>query len=214
MYKGSILEKEKEIEKEVYRLIENYKKRNPSDKMLDTSLKKRTNNDIDAMRHAYASGVFTMEYNAFIAELLGEMREMFPRNRMKKPSLKGSPEKNMDLWNNRKGRECGQKSKNRNELFDCLIKALKNGELVVSPDDPRKYSLKKEKKIMESVIVARESKSGENLLFLDTKKMVVLSKEEFVTKIKNKEYGDEYEVRVVGGKEVPTSKRDGKDNLG
>ena len=68
-------------------------------------------------------------------------------------------------------------------------------------------------KIKEQVIVLKESETGENLLFLDTDKMLVFSREEFVAKIKNGEYGD-YEIRRIGGKEVPSSKRDGTNNLG
>ena len=121
--------------------------------------------------------------------------------------------RNMDLWNNHVGRKYGKKSKTRKELFDYLIKALKNGELIITPNDPRKYS-SDEKAIDASVIVLRESETGENQLLLDIKKMLILSKKEFVAKIKNKEYGDEYEVRTIDGKEIPASKRDGKNNLG
>ena len=63
-------------------------------------------------------------------------------------------------------------------------------------------------------MVIKESESGENLLFFDTKKMEAFSREEFVAKIKKGEYGDDYEVRTMDGKEIPASRRDGKDNLG
>ena len=214
MYKGSVLDKEKEIKKEIYLLIREYKKLNPNDEILDIDSGEFTNNDIDAMRHAYTSGVFAMEYNVFVAEVLGEMREMFPGNNPTAVFRKYGPDENMDIWNNNIGREYGNKSKNRQELFDHLIKALKNGELIIDLNDSRKHSPIKKAPITESVIVAQESPSGENLLFLDINKMQFLSKEEFVTKIKNKKYGNEYEIRIVDGKEVPSSKRDGKNNLG
>ena len=42
--------------------------------------------------------------------------------------------------------------------------------------------------------------------------MLIFSREEFVAKIKNGEYGD-YEIRMIRGKEIPASKRDGTSNL-
>ena len=32
-------------------------------------------NDVDALRHAYVSGVFTMEYSSLVARILGDMNE-------------------------------------------------------------------------------------------------------------------------------------------
>ena len=63
-------------------------------------------------------------------------------------------------------------------------------------------------------IVLKETKKGENILFLDTQNFMVLSKESFVAQIKAGIYGDDYEVRTANGKEFPASKKDGHSNLG
>ena len=94
-----------------------------------------SNNDVDALRHAYVSGVFTMEYSEDIAEKLGRLQEFVFFD-----SSSAHPQsENMDLWNNAVGRKYGKKSKNREQLFKFLLDALKNGELIISPDDERKY---------------------------------------------------------------------------
>lgn len=55
------------------------------------------NNDADAFRHAYVSGVFTQEYGKRIAEVFGSLNEF---SAVEKPK----DEENMDLWNNNVGR--------------------------------------------------------------------------------------------------------------
>ena len=132
----------------------------------------------------------------------------------------GPIKKKQGIWiygNNSIGRKYGKKSKTRKELFQHLLQALKNGELITDLNDERKYSANTEtvgpQNVTERVIVLKESETGENLLFLDTHKMLAFSREEFVVRIKNGEYGD-YEIRKIGGKEVPASKRDGRNNLG
>lgn len=92
-------------------------------------------NDVDALRHAYVSGVYTMEYSADTAERLGRLQELVFTD-----SSSAHPQsENMDLWNNAVGRKYGKKAKSREELFKFLIEALKNGELIITPDDKRKY---------------------------------------------------------------------------
>ena len=163
------------------------------------------------------SGVYTIEYSEQVAAFLGGLRERVPV--IGSAGTSGSNKekaRNMDLWNNSVGRKYGKKSKMREELFQHLLQALKNGELIIDLKDERKYSANTETmgpKVIERVIVLKESETGENLLFLDTRTMLAFSREEFVIKIKNGEYGD-YKIREIGGKEVPTSKRDGSNNLG
>ena len=41
--------------------------------------------------------------------------------------------------NNSVGRGYGKKFKRGEELFHALLKALKEGELIITPSDPRKY---------------------------------------------------------------------------
>ena len=57
-------------------------------------------NDVDAFRHAYASGVFTQVYNRRTANLLGWYNEYKGTNPIKV--------QNMDLWNNFIGRKYGE----------------------------------------------------------------------------------------------------------
>ena len=170
------------------------------------------NNDVDALRHAYVSGVFTMEYNATVAKILGDLNEIFPHCPYNRNTSPEGGERDMDDWNNRIGREHGEKPKTREELFEGLKKALKNGDLIVRPEDPRKNS-STEGPVRESVVVLKESETGENLSFLDVKSLAAMSREEFVSLIKAGKYRD-YEIRNIGGKEIPASKRDGKGNLG
>ena len=215
-----LLDLEKKARDEAYAFIDKYLRPLPkkSDGTFDTESEEFQDNDVDALRHAYASGVFTMEYNAITANILGKLRESFPGNNSPSGNLRiQGDRRNMDLWNNAVGRKYGKTSKTREELFQSLLKALKNGELIITLDDPRKYSANTDpasSKIKDRVIVLKESKTGKNTLFLDTEKLVVFSREDFVAKIKAGEYGAEYEIRIVKGKEIPASKRDGSSNLG
>lgn len=65
------------------------------------------------------------------------------------------------------------------------------------------------------VIVLDESKKGKNRIFYDFLLKKVMNKAEFVGAIKNGDYPN-YELRVIHGDEIPTSKKDGVtvDNLG
>lgn len=64
------------------------------------------NNDVDAFRHAYVSGVITQEYGAFEANILGQLNEIRGDIKHNQPES----EKNMDLWNNAVGRKYGKKT--------------------------------------------------------------------------------------------------------
>ena len=210
---------EEEVADEVYSLIDKHLKPLPkkSDGSIDKEADGFQHNDVDALRHAYASGVFTMEYGETVATFLGWARELFIGNSVEGSGINESRSRNMDLWNNSVGRKYGKKSKTRKELFRHLLKALKNGELIIHLNDTREYPSKADidsEKMGGRVVVLKENKSGGNVLFLDTKTMMVFSRNEFVAKIKKGEYGDDYEVRMMGGKEIPASKRDGTDNLG
>lgn len=68
-------------------------------------------NDVDAFRHAYVSGVFTQEYNEPAAEILGRINECTPFDLYSNAMNPGS--KNMDLWNNAIGRKYGARIKDR-----------------------------------------------------------------------------------------------------
>lgn len=57
-------------------------------------------NDIDAMRHAYVSGVYTLEFSEHTAEMMGRLNELWGFN----SSANSVGSENMDLWNNEVGR--------------------------------------------------------------------------------------------------------------
>ena len=213
-------ELEEEAKNEIYRLIDEHIRPLPkkSDGTFDEESREFQDNDVDALRHAYVSGVFTIEYNAMVANILGELRELVPGGNSPAINLRQQGRrKNMDIWNNAVGRKYGKLSKTREKLFQHLLKALKNEELIIDLNDQRQYSSNTDSdnsKIKERVIVLKESETGENTLFLDTQTLRVLSREDFVAKIKSGKYGKKYEIRVVNGKEIPASRRDGHSNLG
>lgn len=163
------------------------------------------NNDIDALRHAYVSGVYTIEFGEDIAELLGRLNELCAPS----SGNERENEENMDLWNNCIGRKYGRMSKSKEDLIENLIRALKNGELILDPKDQRKYDGKKilKRKPKGLVIPIKQSVTGENLLFFDFAKKDTMTKEEFITAIKNGDY-PHYCIKTIHEKETPVSKRD------
>ena len=130
------------------------------------------NNDVDALRHAYVSSVFTMEYGESAAEIFGRLYELLPGGSSTETPENLEKETNMDLWNNAVGRKYGKKSKTKDELFQNLMLALKNNELIIDINDSRKYkgpsSIKRKPKGL--VIVVEESNTGENITFYDLDK--------------------------------------------
>lgn len=172
-------------------------------------------NDVDAIRHAYTSGIFTQVYGDKIALILGEMNELTP---MGGSSSNNTNSSKMDLWNNKVGIKYGKKTSGKLKLFKFLLKALKNNELITDPEnDPRISEIGNTtlKKDLEKVVVIKESKKGKNLSYFDIENKIVLSKQEFVASIRDGKY-PHYEIRIVDGDEIPVSKKD-KDvpnNLG
>lgn len=164
-----------------------------------------SDNDVDALRHVYVSGVYTMEYSEDTAERLGRLQELV----FKDSSSPHPKSENMDLWNNAVGRNYGKKANSRDELFKFLMEALKAGELIITPDDERKYKGEKylKRKPKSLVIKIKENKTGANILFYDLSKNVVMTKEEFIIQIKAEKY-PKYSIRIVDGEEIPFSKRD------
>lgn len=200
-----------EAQSELYEFFDQYIRRleKGSDGKIDPFAQGLINNDVDAMRHSYVSGVYTMEFNQSTAEILGRLYELLPGGSSSQNPESLKNETNMDLWNNSIGRKYGKKSKERKELFDYLHQALKKGELIIDIDDPRKYKGASviRKRPGGLVIVIEESETGENLRFYDLDKKVVLSKFEFITAIKKGLY-TEYEIRLMNGSEIPVAKRD------
>ncbi|MFY7992072.1 MAG: DUF6973 domain-containing protein [Bacteriovoracaceae bacterium] len=162
-------------------------------------------NDVDAMRHAFISGVYTLEYNASLSELLGRLQEFSTFDSRSTSALS----ENMDLWNNALGRAYGKRAKSWDELYQMLMKALKEGELIIHPSDKRKYrgekSIKRQPKSF--VIKIRENKTGSNTEFLDVRKKLVMSKDEFVQAIRMGRYPG-YAIKKHYSGEFPYSTRD------
>ncbi len=173
------------------------------------------NDDVDAFRHAYTSGVFTQEFTEGIANILGHFNEI-------KGQLKDQPdsEKNMDLWNNKVGREYGKKTTSKQELAELLQKALENDELIITDDqekDSRKYideGITDEKVIdpNKPITVIKESDTGRNLLFLNMLNGEIMTNDVFVNKINAGDYPG-YHIARVDSIATPVSNADGsKDN--
>ena len=194
-----------EARDELYTMLDKNYKKMPKDKdgKIDPTAYGLVDNDIDALRHSYVSAVYVIEYGEDTAELLGRLREYFTISPNELNSL------NMDLWNNSVGRKYGKKFQRGEELFDALLKALKNGELIIDPKDPRKYrgeaSIKRVPK--DFVIKIRETNTGANIEFFDIHKKIIMTREHFVAAIKDENYPN-YSFKTVNGEEIPVSKRD------
>lgn len=168
------------------------------------------NNDVDAFRHACVSGVLTIEYNEMAADILGRLNEYLTLDLYS--NSKDPRSLNMDLWNNSIGRKYGKISKTQEDLFKFIHKALRNGELIISLDDTRKYTGKDHSPVnkSKSVIVLKENESGRNELFFDLVLGRILTRNEFVTKIKDGDYPT-YTVKVINGIDTPASKPDSRE---
>jgi len=172
-------------------------------------------NDVDAIRHAYTSGIFTQIYGEKIALILGEMNERTP---MGGSSSNNTNSSKMDLWNNKVGIKYGKKTSGKLKLFKFLLKALKNNELIIDPEsDPRisKIDNVNPKIYHGKVVVVKESKKGKNLQYLDIDSSLLLNREEFISAIVSGKY-PRYEIRFIRGEETPVSKKDRNlpNNLG
>ena len=193
-----------EAEMESYIYFDKYIKKLP--KNPDGTINKLApgfaDNDVDAFRHAYVSGVFTQEYSENAANVLGWLNEL---------SSIGSPAggSNMDLWNNSVGRKLGLKARTRLKLAELVKKALEDGELIIELTDNRKYAdtIPPKPEGEHSVIVLKENEKGVNEYFYDFTNSKVLSRTEFVAEIIAGRYPG-YGLRNVKGVDYPFSKKD------
>lgn len=189
-------------------------KKDPNGKV-DPRAEGLASNDVDAFRHAYVSGVFTQDYSESAARILGNLNELSPGDLYSNQLSPG--DRNMDLWNNSVGRKYGKSTKDRKELAKRLKRALRKGELIITPDDKRRYKGSEYSGVSEikPVIVLMEDKRGRNELFYDTLKQQVLSADSFISEIEKGFYPG-YSVRVINGISTPVSRRDKRDvnNLG
>lgn len=172
-------------------------------------------NDVDAFRHAYVSGVFTQEFGETAASILGTLNEYTP------PALYSNAAKprakNMDLWNNRVGRKYGKKTSGRKTLLKLIHQALKRGELIVDLKDSREYAGRRTppRRMAKPIVTVKKSESGRNEIYYDLLRCVTLTRVELVNLIRAGEYPG-YSVKMIRGIETPVSKRDGKriNNIG
>jgi hypothetical protein len=162
-------------------------------------------NDVDAMRHAFVSGVYTIEFSEKTAEMMGRLNEF--QNFDYTSAAPGA--ENMDIWNNAIGRKVAKNAKTWRELYESLLKAMDTGDLILTPADPRKYKGEKSiKRIPKSfVIKIKENKTGANLEFLDVRRRKVMSKEVFIQAIREGRYPG-YAIRKHQSGEFPYSTRD------
>ncbi|MEN6359239.1 MAG: hypothetical protein ABFD62_06585 [Syntrophaceae bacterium] len=93
----------------------------------------------DAFRHAYSSAVVAYENSALISQILGDLNELKGEMALKKKDRQSNEELNMDLWNNRIGREIGQNATSREEIAQKVYEALQNGSLITSLSDTRDW---------------------------------------------------------------------------
>jgi hypothetical protein len=175
------------------------------DGTIDTTALGLVDNDVDALRHAYVAGVYTMEYNAQTSDLLGRLNELTDFDY----GIQACHADNMDLWNNAIGRKIAKKSKSRRELFDSLLIEMKNGGLILDPRDERKYRGEKaiKRRPKSFVIKIQENSTGANIEFLDLKRRIVLTKDEFIQAIRKGKYPG-YAVKKHSNGEFPYSTRD------
>lgn len=146
-------------------------------------------NDVDAFRNAYVSGVFTQVYSERTADVFGRINEYSPFSWYSDAKNLGAA-LNMDLWNNSIGRKYGKKTQDRKELLRLIHDALKKGELITDPQDERKYDGISSNSINKTkpVIVLKEDENGRNEIFFDLVKGEVLSHKDFVLAIQHGHY--------------------------
>jgi hypothetical protein len=206
-----------EARDEAYKYFDRHIRRLPkkSNGSIDLGSSKLNDNDADAFRHAYVSGVFTQVHGETTANILGLVNEYDPFG---SSSNSASPRsRNMDLWNNRVGRKYGKKTHGRKTLLKLIHQALKRGELIIDLMDPREFAgaTQPPTRMAKPIVALTKSKSGRNEIYFDLLKRSVMTREELVALITAGKYRG-YSVKLIRGIETPVSKRDGKriNNIG
>ena len=182
---------------------------------IDDSAAGFSDNDVDAFRHAYVSGVYTLVFDANTANFFGIMNEILSLNGSN-PTTSDAAE-NMDYWNNSIGRKYGRKTQSRDQLAKLLQEALQKGEMITDLKDSRKFKLKMSFKVdpEKGVVVLHENDTKRNELFVDMTLGIIMNREEFVSEIQLGKY-PEYTIALIGNLETPLLKADSKidNNLG
>jgi hypothetical protein len=107
------------------------------------------------------------------------------------------------------GRKVAKNAKTWRELYEMLLKSMKQGELILNPADKRQYKGPKSIKRMPKsfVIKVKENATGANIEFLDVRKRYLMNKNEFILGIRQGKYTG-YAVRNHTSGEFPYSIRD------
>jgi hypothetical protein len=204
--------------KEAYAYFDQYIRLLPKNNQgeIDDSQPGFSDNDIDAFRHAYVSAVMCYEMSSFFAKVLGDFQEITGGNGSSQNVSYAA--KNMDYWNNAVGRKYGRKAKTKDELLNDIQNALKNGELIIDLNDPRRYvgdMTQRQVDPAKPVIVIRERDSGRNELFLDGVSGEIFDRDVFVKAIQDGRYPG-YAIAQIDDISTPMSKSDGRtgNNLG
>lgn len=176
---------------------------------IDLIAEKLNDNDIDAFRHAFVSGVFAQEYGERTADSLGRLNELSPGDLYSNATDPRS--RNMDLWNNAVGRKYGLREKGRPALLKELHQALKRGELITDLADIRRYegAINDPRNASKPVVVLKEDGQGRNELFFDLIKLRTMTSDDFIARIHLGEYPG-YSIKVIHGLPTPVSKPDGR----
>ncbi len=106
------------------------------------------NNEADAFKHAYMQAQLSLWTGKHISKALGDFHE-FQGN---KTMGQTKEEYNMDNWNNEQGREIAREiiqeygvlsiipSQKLNDIIaEKVVKRMREGKLILSPNDSRKY---------------------------------------------------------------------------
>ena len=107
------------------------------------------NNEADAFKHAFMQAIGVQRYYVPAAAIFAKGHELNGKVNKGQPEA----EENMDNWNNRVGREIGLElremlrndpgAKNdryiKNLAAELVMQKMREGKLITSPDDPRKF---------------------------------------------------------------------------
>jgi hypothetical protein len=172
-------------------------------------------NDVDAFRHAYVSGVFTQEYSETVADVFGRLNEFWIPDLYS--NSKNPRSLNMDLWNNAVGRKYGKKSRSRESLLKKLHKAIEAGELLTDLADTRNYrgARSNPERASKPIVAIKKDKNGRNELFFDIVRQQIFTLAEFLDQIAVGSYPG-YVVKDIRGRPTPVSKSDKRrtNNIG
>lgn len=181
------------------------------------------NNEADAFKHAFMQAIGVQRYNVPTAAIFAKGHELNGKVNKGQPEA----EENMDNWNNRVGREIGLElremlrndpgAKNdryiKNLAAELVMQKMREGKLITSPDDPRKFVENKLfTKIDPLVIIALKgikyfkekviAPLNDGKTFFTSKAIDNMTNKEFLnvqdiidTQIKNKFAPSEYEAK-------------------